>query len=205
MMAEKLPRTDYTMPAARATVHAIDPEGLVEQCLAGRASAYQELYSRYADAMFNTCLRILRDHHLAEDALQEAFTNAFKHLASFDGKATFGAWLKRIVINQCFRKRKQAQPEFAADPQLLAETTQEGTLHEPVFIDAGDTTETIEAIERALNELPEGYRTVVQLYLFEGYDHQEIAEILGISPNTSKTQYMRAKKRLRETLSTQAQ
>lgn len=145
--------------------------------------------------MYNVALRIVNDDAEAEDVLQEAFLDAFNRMGDFRQETTFGLWLKQIVINRSInylRKRKIEtvgvdNAEDIADEQ------------EP---DVEATQLKVEAIKAAMTELPDGYRVVLSLYLFEGYDHEEIAHILKITENTSRSQYMRAKKKLNSLLVT---
>lgn len=142
--------------------------------------------------MYNVALRIVNDPDDAEDILQESFFSAFQNLESFEGKSTFGAWLKRIVINNALTMLKSKKL------QLQPLTVNEEDVQDNEEVDEEDLT--VGKIKSALKELAPGFRTVVSLYLFEGYDHQEIAEILNISESTSKTQYKRGKSKLLELL-----
>ncbi|MBT8218320.1 MAG: RNA polymerase sigma factor [Bacteroidia bacterium] len=161
---------------------------LVERCKKGDRSAQYELYGLYVDAMFNIGMRMLHNRADAEDIVQEAFIDAFRNLNGFRYESTFGAWLKRIVINKCinFRAKKQI-----ATTSLDAHSYH---LHEPEVVT--DETFDIQKIKKAIEALKPGFRQVINLYLIEGYDHREISEILQISEGTSKSQYHRAKKRL---------
>lgn len=143
--------------------------------------------------MYNVSYRITGRQEDAEDALQEAFISAFKNLSSYRADATFGAWLKRIVVNKSINVLKRRKHELMPDD----ETWDRGEI-EP----ASDYREelTIDRVKKAIEELPDGYRAVLSLYLLEGYDHQEIAGILGITESTSKSQLNRAKGKLREKL-----
>ena len=148
--------------------------------------------------MFNICLRMLGDRAAAEDALQEAFVNAFRKLDSFEGRASFGAWLKRIVVNKCLSQLNKSK--------IFTEPLDERTMEEP-----SSDTSTGEAIilnpgklHDAINSLPNGCRVIFSLYQLEGYDHQEISEILGVSVSTSKSQFHRAKKLLKQRLKKEA-
>lgn len=167
-------------------------QALIDACKSGELSAQQELYKRYVRAMLNTSFRILNNREDAEDAVQEAFIKAFRKLESFRGEASFGAWLKRIVINQSInilKKRKQEAIPWDEKSQLEWEKNND-------FLET-DMPYSVEDAYEALHQLSDGYRTVFSLYLLEGYDHKEIAEILGISVSTSISQYNRAKKRLK--------
>ncbi len=168
-------------------------EELINKCKEHNRKAQYELYSRYSRAMFNTAFRITNSYDDAQDAMQEAFISAFNKINTFKGDATFGAWLKRIVINAALNKVK-TESKFVPEesPSLLSDDMPESTYEEPAY--------SVENIRSAMEKLPSGFRTVLSLYLFEGYDHQEIAEILNISVSTSKTQYVRGKQRLKNIL-----
>ena len=138
---------------------------------------------------------MVNDRDDAEDVLQEAFTSAFKNLKSYRGDASFGAWLKRIVVNRCinFIKKNQAIMVPIEDDKIEVGD-------ESQSVDETEIALTVERIKWAIAELPDGFRSVLTLYLMEGYDHKEIAEVLGITESTSKSQYLRAKKKLRSIL-----
>ncbi len=170
------------------------PDELVARCKQGDAQSYELLYKRYAKAMFNTSLRIVNNEADAEDVLQESFVAAFR-LDSFDFSSTFGAWLKRIVVNRSIdvlRKRRMITIDINETPVT------EWTEHEK--IDEEDIQLKVEDIKRAMAQLPTSYRTVVSLFLFEGYDHEEIAGIMQIAPSTVRTQYHRGKQKLLQLL-----
>jgi RNA polymerase sigma factor (sigma-70 family) len=164
---------------------------LVERCKQGDSRSFAELYRKYSKAMYNTSLRIVNNTGDAEDVVQEAFTDAFRSLEDFHYKSTFGAWLKRIVINKSInylRKRKMDMIDI--------DKTNIGHLPEEDTTDEQEIQMKVEDIKKAVGLLPNGYRTVLTLYLFEGYDQEEIAEILQVSHATVRTQYMRAKQKL---------
>ena len=164
---------------------------LVERCKQGDSRGFAELYRKYSKAMYNTSLRIVNNTGDAEDVVQEAFTDAFRSLEDFHYKSTFGAWLKRIVINKSInylRKRKMDMIDI--------DKTNIGHLPEEDMTDEQEIQMKVEDIRKAVGLLPNGYRTVLTLYLFEGYDQEEIAEILQVSHATVRTQYMRAKQKL---------
>jgi RNA polymerase sigma-70 factor (ECF subfamily) len=163
----------------------------VERCKAGDRKAQYELYKLYAKAMFNVSMRITNDYAEAEDVLQEAFLNAFQNIQHFRGEATFGSWLKTIVINKAVGQLKKRRLSFIAiDDKDYADAPEE--------IKEEDLQLQVSVIRKAIQKLPDGYRIVLSLYLLEGYDHGEIAEILGITEATSKSQYSRARKKLQE-------
>jgi len=126
----------------------------------------------------------------AEDILQESFIDAFKNLDSFRYQSTFGSWLKRIVINKSINHLKLKRIP------LIAFENYENWITEQEDEQIKDEDLDISSIKLAIKQLPNGYQTVINLYLIEGYDHVEIGEILGISTSTSKSQYHRAKKKL---------
>ena len=142
--------------------------------------------------MFNTALRILSNTEEAEDILQEAFVSAFKNLDKYREDAPFGAWLKRIVVNKSISKLKQRK-----EMQVLTESDE--AYYFEWHKDDGPSLN-IDSVKQAIAELPTGFRTVLTMYLLEGFDHKEIAEVLQISESTSKSQYNRAKKKLRDIL-----
>ncbi|MFK7922805.1 MAG: RNA polymerase sigma factor [Bacteroidia bacterium] len=168
-------------------------ELLVERCKQGDRKAQYELYKRYSKAMLNVAMRITNNYMEAEDVLQEAFVRAFRNLASFKGDATFGAWLKRIVINTAINHLKKRKAEFVGIDDERLEVPEE-------TYEAPTPAWNIEQVRKAISQLPEGYRVVLSLYLIDGYDHKEIGHILGISEATSKSQFSRAKKKLRNIL-----
>ncbi|GAB4410689.1 MAG: sigma-70 family RNA polymerase sigma factor [Bacteroidia bacterium] len=167
---------------------------LIDACKRGDRKAQFRLYQLYARAMFNICTRMLPDRAAAEDAMQEAFVNAFGRLDSFEGRSSFGAWLKRIVINKCLSHLQRQRLPFDSLDEHHADLIDESDDEPPA--DLGP-----ERIQEAIKGLPDGCRIIFTLYQLEGYDHQEISEILGVSVSTSKSQYHRAKSLLRERLS----
>lgn len=167
---------------------------LVEACKRGDQKAQFELYRLYHGAMYNTALRIVGDSDDAEDVMQEAFLKAFTRLDSYRKEVSFGAWLKRIVINKALDFLRLKRDQLSLD-----ETGEVGEMIEEIP-DTGYAEYRAEAIKKAIYNLPEGYRVVLSLILLEGYDHDEVSSILNISNATSRTQYHRAKKRLIELL-----
>ena len=170
---------------------------LVERCRLHDPQAQAELYRRYAKAMFNAALRITGDYAEAEDVLQESFLSAFRELSTYKGDSSFGAWLKRIVVNKsinCLRQRRLALVPLGEHHHDAPDDA--GPAHAPD--DEAETHYRADVLRRCIQELPDGYRVVLTLYLLEGYDHLEVAGILGISESTSKSQYSRARAKLRE-------
>jgi len=171
-----------------------DPnEQLIADCKLGNRQAQFQLYRLYAKAMYNTALRIVVDEEEAADVLQESFIDAFSRLDSFRQESTFGLWMKQIVVNKSLSALRKRKFEFES-------IYEREDLPEEVYPEEPDTFE-IEKIKKAINQLADGYRVVLSLYLLEGYDHEEIAHILKISENTSRSQFLRAKRKLLELLS----
>lgn len=161
---------------------------LVLACKRGDRQSQFRLYNLYAKTMYNTALRIVRDEAEAADVLQEAFIDAFSRLDNFRQESTFGLWMKQIVVNKsisALRKRKVTWLPLENGEHLADET-----------IDDPDITFQVETIKHAIDKLPEGYRLVLTLYLFEGYDHEEIAHILQINEATSRSQFLRGRRKL---------
>lgn len=180
--------------ASEATLAA--SQSLVERCKAGESKAQFELYKQYAKAMYSICLRISNHETEAEDILQEAFVAAFRKINEFRNDSTFGAWLKRIVVNTAINYVRKRRMELV--PMENARGLEDESDKDKHKIE--EETYQIEQVKAAIRKLPDGFRVVLSLYLLEGYDHAEIAEVLGISESTSKSQYNRAKTKLREFL-----
>jgi RNA polymerase sigma factor (sigma-70 family) len=168
---------------------------LIERCKKGEAAGYKELYQRYAKAMFNTCLRIVNNIAEAEDVLQESFTEAFKNLQGFEYRSSFGGWLKQICINRSINQLKKRKVIW-----VDIDGTEILNRAEEIFIDENEIELKVEKVKKSIMQLPDGYRTVLSLYLLEGYDHEEIAEILDVAESTTRTQYIRAKQKLLQLL-----
>jgi RNA polymerase sigma factor (sigma-70 family) len=168
-------------------------EDLIARCKSGDREAYYRLYRLYSKAMYNVSYRITGREEDAEDALQEAFISAFRNLESYRADAAFGAWLKKIVVNKAINILKKRRHD------LMPEDEQWDVAEEEVSDEYREEL-TVERVKKAIEQLPAGYRAVLSLYLLEGYDHEEIGGILGISESTSKSQLNRAKGKLREIL-----
>jgi RNA polymerase sigma factor (sigma-70 family) len=167
--------------------HFVSQQKLIDACKNNNRKAQLKLYDLYYKAMYSVSVTMVKDRHLAEDLMQEAFLSAFSNLNSFKGEVSFGAWLKKIVINKCIDYLKKKKVEFESIDNL-SEIQIPSTEDESYIID-----KKVNEIKSEINNLPDGYRTILSLYLFEGYDHEEIAQILRISSSTSRSQYTRAK------------
>jgi RNA polymerase sigma factor (sigma-70 family) len=167
---------------------------LVVECKQGSKKACHDLYKLYAKAMLNVAFRIVGNVAEAEDVLQESFLDAFRRIKDFRQETTFGLWLKQIVVSRSInllRKRKVELVELGDDVDNIADDEPE--CDEEVLYKVAQ-------VKHAMTELPAGYKQVISLYLIEGYDHEEIGQILGITENTSRTQFLRAKRKLSEIL-----
>lgn len=164
---------------------------IIDQCREGSQKAQFQLYRLYYKPMYGICLRIINNETEAEDVMQEAFLNAFKKIDTYKGEVSFGAWLKRIVINRSLDILKKRKVKF----EEINEKTNQIADYQMEIKEVN-----VQLIKDAIQKLPDGYRVVLSLYLIEGYDHEEISEILGISNSNSRTQFLRAKNKLRELL-----
>lgn len=170
---------------------------LVERCKRGESKAQYELYKHYSKAMMNVCMRILNHVGEAEDVLQESFVDAFTKIKDFRQESTVGVWLKQIVVNKAINQLRQRKVQLVDIEDFnLGDNEYEIADVPSGYCNDDDVSYEVERIKTAMGNLPEGYRVVLSLYLFEGYDHEEIGNILGISESTSRTQYMRAKQKL---------
>ncbi|MFM7089396.1 MAG: RNA polymerase sigma factor [Bacteroidota bacterium] len=162
---------------------------LIAACKANDRLAQQLLYDRYANAMFTISYRITKDRDVASDVLQEAFVRVFNYIHSFRGESTLGAWIKTIVVRSALAILKKEKKGLSFDLSEMDETsTRLNFDHDTDYL------------EKAILSLPSGYRTVFLLIEVEGYTHQDVADLLGVSVGTSKSQLFYAKKRLREIL-----
>lgn len=168
---------------------------LIDDCRKGKTKAQFELYKLYYKAMYNTSLRLVNDSDEAEDIMQEAFLSAFKNINNYKEEVSFGAWLKKIVVNRSLDSLKKRR--IQQDP--IDERTM--TVADEVEVNRQeDVAQELAEVKQAIARLPENYRTLITLHLIEGYDHEEISEILNISNAASRTGYSRARKKLQELL-----
>ena len=168
----------------------INEEALVQKCLNGEKKAQKELYDQYAKAMYHSIIRIVGQKTEAQDLLQESFIKVFKELKNFKSRSSLGVWIKKICINTSLtqlKKNKQIQ---------IVEL--DGNVQQENSSDVIDFD--VKLIHDSIKKLPSGCRVILNLYLFEGFRHSEIAEILEITESTSKSQYIRGKKLLRKEL-----
>jgi RNA polymerase sigma factor (sigma-70 family) len=175
------------------------PDDRIEKCRKGDRKAQYEIYRLYYKAMYNAALRIVSIPGDAEDIMQESFLSAFRKIDSYIGDVSFGAWLKKIVINKSIDLLRQRKTRFE---EIQDEASQDHVeiLFEPDVEDSLQVENYVRRIKNAIKELPKGYEVVLTLALIEGYDHEEISQILSISESTSRSQLARAKKKLIEIL-----
>ncbi len=168
-------------------------QNLIYRCRERDRGAQFEIYGLYYKAMFNTSLRIVKDPGEAEDIMQDSFLSAFEKIETYSGTVSFGAWLKKIVINRSLDSLKKRRLSFEIlDEKVIPDTDD--------INDPDDFGDRVEEIREAIMKLPDGFRIVLTLYLLEGYDHEEIGQILNISSSTSRSQFTRARQKLVELL-----
>ena len=165
---------------------------LIDGCRRGDQKSQFQIYKLYYKAMYNTSLRIVNDAMEAEDIMQEAFLSAFEKIESYSGTVSFGAWLKKIVHNRSLDYLKKNRKMVFEDVESLygIEDTCAETSHEE------DRDPRMNKLMEIIKRLPEKYRNILSLYLFEGYDHEEIGEILSIPSSTSRSNFSRAKSKI---------
>lgn len=166
---------------------------MIRRCKRGDSKAQFELYTQYYKGMYNVSRRIVNDSAEAEDIMQESFLTAFNKMESFKGDVTFGSWLKRIVVNRsldALRRRKMNLEEIKEGVFLM----------EDEIDDKKEEEDKVRLIKRIVSKMSETNRVLISLHLFEGYPHEEIAELLDMKHGAVRTAYLRAKKKLQELL-----
>ncbi len=167
-------------------------QDLIDGCKTGDQKAQFQIYKLYYKAMYNTSLRIVNDSMEAEDIMQESFLSAFEKIDTYSGTVSFGAWLKKIVVNRsldALSRKKAIFEDIDSHIGIRDDSGDEAARNEEIDVK-------VEEVKEAIDRLPDGYRIILSLYLLEGYDHDEIAEILGINSSTSRSQLSRAKQKL---------
>jgi len=167
-------------------------QDLIDGCKTGDQKAQFQIYKLYYKAMYNTSLRIVNDSMEAEDIMQESFLSAFEKIDTYSGTVSFGAWLKKIVVNRsldALSRRKAIFEDIDSHIGIRDESGDETARNEEIDVK-------VEEVKEAIERLPDGYRIILSLYLLEGYDHDEIAEILSVNSSTSRSQLSRAKQKL---------
>ena len=166
---------------------------LIAECKQNNRRAQLQLYDMHCKAMYHTAYNFVKDEMIAEDMAQEGFIKAFQKIDDFNGKVTFGAWLKRIVINHCIDWLKKRKLQVVSIDNNNIQVANEDDWEVDDCI-------TMKCIDDSINKLPDKYKVVLKLFLLEGYDHQEISEILNISEVASRSQLFRGKNKLKELL-----
>ena len=173
-----------------------DINTLLVLCKQGNQLAQLEVYNRYQKAMYNIALRIVKDRAEAEDIMQESFITAFSKLDSFKGDAAFGAWLKRIVINNSLTQyRKSSKYVHVSDEVISEEETNVEGIDEEDYTDVK-----VKKLLECMGELHQNYERILNLHFIEGYDYEELCDILDISYSNCRTMISRAKESLRKKL-----
>lgn len=161
-------------------------EELIAKCLKGDQRAQQALFEKFAGKMMSVCMRYAGDREKAQDLLQDGFVKVFVHLDKFKNEGSFEGWIRRTMVNTALdelRKRNRLQVDAdISEAEYLAGAAE--TLTSKMRV---------EEMMNIIQEMPTGYRTVFNMYAIEGYSHQEIADELGVSESTSKTQYRKAR------------
>jgi len=166
---------------------------LIANCRQNDRKAQMQLYDQYCRAMYITAYNFIQRNDIAEDLMQESFIKAFQNIEKFNGEVSFGAWLKKIVINQCLdwlKKRKLRIVSIDNDHVQIAEE-EDWSVEDNI---------TVSQIHETIEELPDKLKIPLKLFLLEGYDHQEISQILNITEVSSRSQVFRGKNKLKELL-----
>jgi RNA polymerase sigma factor (sigma-70 family) len=167
---------------------------IIEGCARHERKAQQMLYDKYSRFLLGVCLRYAADRSEAEDILQDSFLKIYFSIGDFSGTGSFPGWIRKVAVNTAitnYHKNLKHRYHIEIEEYVSVETGT-SSFEEDLF--------TSDELCRVLNELPAGYRMVFNLYAVEGYKHKEIAEMLGIDTNTSKSQYSRARAVLRDKL-----
>ncbi len=172
-------------------------KNIIEGCIAGNRKAQKFLFEKYKSSMLGVCLRYCKSRDEAEDVLMEAFMMVLSQIHSFRGEGSIDQWIRRIIVNTAINNyRKNLKHYFHADIENIAETD----IEEDSNFEISDN-HSVEDIIKAMQELPQGYKIVLNMYVVEGYKHKEIAEMLNISVGTSKSQLSKARKIIQDKLS----
>jgi len=174
----------------------ITEDKLIAACLAGNSQAQHYLYNKYKVMLFRVCLRYARDKSEAEDILQDGFIKIFKDLRQYSGKGALGGWMRKVMVNAALQYLRKWKDSFSSID--IDTMTEDFSTPEAVYATLG-----LKELTVMIQHLPVGYRTVFNLYVIEGFGHKEIATMLDIKENTSKSQLFKAKAMLRSMLEKQ--
>ena len=164
----------------------------IEGCRKGLRSAQLKLYERYARMLFATCHRILNQAEEAEEAMQDSFLKILTHLDQYHEEMSFEGWMRQVAVRTAIDQLRRRSEELELLTDNLPDLAEEEEEEEPRY--------TVDQVRHAMEQLPNGYRVVLSLYLFEGYDMEEIAQILHVKPASVRSQYLRGKRKLIEVI-----
>lgn len=168
---------------------------LIEGCRRGKRNAQLGLYKQFAQRLYSACLRIVGNSSEAEEAMQDSFLKIFSHIDQYKEGQCFEAWIHRIAVHTAIDYVRRQTPEWHELSDNYADPDPDGPSEE-------DIAYSVKQVKEAASKLPAGYRVILSLYLFEGYDMEEIASILNIQPPSVRSQYLRAKRKLLEIIGT---
>lgn len=167
-------------------------ERIIAKAKEGNRKAQHQLYELFAPKMLSVCRQYVKQTELAEEVMLTGFLKVFTHLETYTFQGSFEGWIRRIMVNESITQLRKQKKLYFEEEEVLDQTTEFATYIESDM--------EVEAIQKIIDALPEGYKTVFVLYAVEGYKHSEIAELLQISENTSKSQLFKARKMLQKTL-----
>jgi len=169
----------------------IDENQIIELCRQGDRRAHMHIYDKYSRAMYNVAYRMMSDQDAAQDMMQDGFIKAFSKLDSYSGEVIFGGWLKRIIVNTCLDEIRKKKDMLSFDDARFLEPVLE------IEDNFSEKELVVEEIKNCINNLPEKYAVVINLFLIEGYDYDEISSILEIRNSTARSLVSRAKVKIR--------
>ncbi|MBM3916837.1 MAG: sigma-70 family RNA polymerase sigma factor [Sphingomonadales bacterium] len=169
----------------------MEEQELILGCIAARPKAQKALFDIYAPKLYGVCLRYMKDQMRAQDTLQDTFVKIFAHISNYKSEGAFEGWLKKIAVNTCLDQLRK-------DKKMLTDVALDDVSHKLSVESFNAEKLMADDLLKLIQALPDGYRTVFNLFAIEGYSHQEIAAQLGVSESTSKTQYLRARAYLKD-------
>lgn len=185
--------TFLTSLESKRTASAMDDALLVKECAKGNSKAQRALFDKFAPKMMAVCLRYVRNQQEAEDVIQDAFVKIFQKIVEFKMEGSLEGWVRRIVVNT-------ALDSIRRNKKLLDDMQVEEVQYKVSFTDHQFDAMHVDVLMKLINEMPDGYRVVFNMFAIEGYSHKEIADTLGVTENTSKSQFSRARAFLRAQL-----
>jgi len=175
------------------SISTVTEKDMIEGCRRGDISARRELYERLSGLMYGVCCRYVKDRDMAKDLLHDGFIVLYTKIGEFRGEGSFEGWCRRVFINTILGHLRKNDPLQHADriENLFMLNDREFSVLEKL---------SAQELVACIGDLPEGYRTILNLHAIEGYSHKEVASMLGINENTSRSQYSRARNKLQEIL-----